>query len=278
MGKGRIVSLDGLPFKKDLPDLTFGRPIARAPMHENNIIFQRCMWDLANEGYKLHQEDMESLEWWLKTVAGARNLIARKCLDRKSDYLIFVDDDMTIPHMADSVKKMIAADKDIIMGICTCKPAPHFPNIGKIESIGESGTICDSVSRHIFQYPRDKIFEIDNGATAFVCIKRKVLEKMEAPWFYMPPNYKTGNIYGEDITFFFNAKMHGFELWCDPTIRVGHLGYVAWSHVDRPDAYEDYVDGLVERAKKEGWDCTHNLVPEVQKRFKEGKGPKKIFV
>lgn len=276
---GKMVSLDGLPFKKDKPRIMLGRPIAREPMRENQIHFQRGFLELASEEYGVDMEDMEGLNWWLKHHSSNRNNIFHAFLERKDcEYLILFDDDMTVPSLAGAIKQLIAHDKDMIMGICSCKPAPHFPNIGKFEKIGESGTICDSVSRHIYTFPEDKIFEIDFGSMGLVCIKRKVIEKMPRPWCYFPPNYKTGNVFGEDVTFFFNAKMYGFELWCDPTIQLGHLGYTAWHYRERADHWLDYKDGLIKQAEEQGWDCTHKLYPDVQKQFKKGLGPKKMFV
>ena len=88
----------------------------------------------------------------------------------------------------------------------------------------------------------------------------------------------TGNVFGEDVTFFFNAKMLGFELWVDPTIQLGHLGITAWHYKERADHWLDFKDKLVKEADEEGWDCSHNLYPEVQKQFKKGEGAKRMYV
>jgi len=180
---------------------------------------------------------------------------------------------MSFDDMAGGIKKMIAHDKDIVMAVCCAKPVPHFPHLGKFTKLGESGTICDCIQKHIFTFPEDKIFETDGGSMAFVCIKRKVIEKMPRPWFYFPPNYTTGNVWGEDITFMYMAKMWGFEIWCDPTIEIGHLGYTAWHHKRRASAYMDFKEGLIKDAENLGYDPSHHLVPEVQAVFKKGLGP-----
>lgn len=279
MSKSRkkIITLNK-KIEKSKPGIMLGRPIAREPMWENQIMFQRGWMQLGAEGYRVYNEDLESMNWWLKHHSSSRNWICQAFMKRKDcDYLIFVDDDMTVGNLAEEIKQMIALDKDIVMGICSCKPVPHFPNLGKFTEMGKSGTIMDCICRHIYTFPEDKLFEVDFGSMGLVCIKRKVIEAMESPYCYFPPNYITGHVFGEDVTFFYNAKMHGFELWVDPTIRLGHLGYTAWHHKEHADHWLDYKDDCIKEAKEEGWDCSHNLVSEVQEVFKQGKGPKRLI-
>lgn len=278
-GKNKILKADGSKYEKPKPEIMLARPIARVPMWENQLKFQQAFFELSGRGYKLEWEDLESINWWLKHHSSSRNNAAYSLLQRPNcEYLVWVDDDMTFMNLADDIEKMIELDKDIVIGITSCKPVPHFPNLGKVTELGKSGAICDCVSRHIYDFPKDKPFEVDFGSMGLCCVKRKVYEKMPRPWFYFPPNYSTGNVWGEDVTFMFNAKMYGFEIWCDPTILCGHLGYTAWHYEQRTTHWLDFKDKLIKQAKDEGWDCTHNLEPEVQKIFKKGKGPKQMFV
>jgi len=272
----KLVTLNNLPFaEKKKPHIMMGRPISRNPMWENQIVFQRAFLQLAEEGYGLYTEDLESLNWWLKHHCASRNDIVQTFLNRRDcDYLVWIDDDMSFDDLARDIKKMIALDKDMVLGVTSCKPSPHVPLLGKFDKIGESGTIVDSTGRHIYDFPTDKPFEVDYGSFGLVCMKRKVLEKMPRPWFYFPPSVKTGGTWGEDITFFFNAKMWGFELWCDPSLECGHLGYTAWHHIKRADHWEDHKEKMMKLEKDLGCNANHELYPEVQKRFKEGLGPK----
>jgi hypothetical protein len=50
-----------------------------------------------------------------------------------------------------------------------------------------------------------------------------VFKLIDMPWFF----FKSlgGNAFmGEDYWFCERAKEKGIEIWCDPTIAVGHLG------------------------------------------------------
>lgn len=269
-----------------------GRPIARTPEWENQVKFTDGMIKLMGRNYTLYPEDLISLEWWGNSICSARNTIFKAALERDSDYVIFFDDDMTVYDLADDVEQMINLDKDIVAAIGVTKGRPHMPNINKILRIGESRTVCDSHSYRIYEYPKDKPFQVDGAGTGFMCIKKHVLQKMPAPWFYMPPCYLDGNIKGEDFTFCFNAKMHGFQVWIDPTIRCGHLGSFAYGPDYTATSFATFKDELIKDANKTredyigkhgamnitNCDCTHNLVPEVQEQFKKAEGPKRMFV
>jgi hypothetical protein len=276
-GKTNIVNLNGKPAEAKKPEIMLGRPIAREPMRENQLVFQDAYFTLAGRGYTMNYPDLIGMGWWLKHHSSNRNAICEEFLRRKNcDYLVCIDDDMTFLNLADDIEQAIALDKDMVMGITSCKPVPHFPNLGKFIKIGESGTIVDADSRNIYEFPNDKPFEVDFGSFGFIVIKRKVVATMEPPWCFFPPNYQTRNVWGEDVTFCYNAKMLGFELWCDPTIACGHLGYTAWHHERPASHWLDFKDEHIKMAKEQGWDCSHNLVPEVQAVFKEGKGAKRL--
>jgi len=277
--KQRLISINGKPLEAKKPGIMMGRPISRNPMWENQLKFQEAFLTLSHEGYRMYGEDMESIRWWLNHHSAARNNIAKTFLDRPDcDYLVWIDDDTTFDNLAEDIKKMIALDKDMVMAITSCKPVPHFPNVGKFTEIGKSGTIVDSVSRHIYEFPLDEPFESDFGSFGLVCVKRKVFEAMKPPWFYFPPNEINNGVWGEDVTFCFNAKMHGFELWIDPTIKLGHLGYMSVHHTLRASHYTDFKAVLIKEAKEVGWDYTHKLVPEVQAIFKSAPGIKRMYV
>lgn len=272
----RKIHTIGKPQKK-LPGIMLGRPVAREPMRENQFKFQQAFYQLHQEGYKMYWEDMIGMEWWMKHHSSNRNSICEAFLARKDcDYLIFIDDDMTFKDLAADIKQMIAHDKDMVMGITCAKPSPHHPQIGKVTKLSPTGTITDCLSSNIYTFPEDEIFEADFGSLGLACIKKKVIETMTPPWCYFPPCYQNRKTWGEDVTFFINAKMHGFELWVDPTLQLGHLGVAVWNYKGRIDAWEDYKEDVIKEKEEIGWDTTHNLVPEVQEQFKKGLGPKRF--
>ncbi|MFZ9740277.1 MAG: hypothetical protein ACO3CQ_00075 [Candidatus Nanopelagicaceae bacterium] len=75
---------------------------------------------------------------------------------------------------------------------------------------------------------RKKPFTVDYTGFGWVMIKNGVFEhpEMKYPWFAPKMQvFESGAVQdmcGEDVSFCLDAKEIGFEIWCDPRIRVGH--------------------------------------------------------
>jgi len=75
---------------------------------------------------------------------------------------------------------------------------------------------------------RKKPFTVDYTGFGWVMIKNGVFEhpEMKYPWFAPKMQvFESGAVQdmcGEDVSFCLDAKDIGFEIWCDPRIRVGH--------------------------------------------------------
>ena len=75
---------------------------------------------------------------------------------------------------------------------------------------------------------RKKPFTVDYAGFGWLLIQKGVFEdkKMPYPWFAPKMQvFESGNVQdmcGEDVSFCLDAKEAGYEIWCDPRIRVGH--------------------------------------------------------
>ena len=75
---------------------------------------------------------------------------------------------------------------------------------------------------------RKKPFTVDYSGFGWLLIKNGVFEHegMPYPWFAPKMQvFESGEVQdmcGEDVSFCLDAKEAGFEIWCDPRIRVGH--------------------------------------------------------
>ena len=73
---------------------------------------------------------------------------------------------------------------------------------------------------------RKKPFTVDYTGFGWVCIKKGVFEKLPYPWFAPKMQvFESGAVQdmcGEDVSFCLDAIEEGYEIWCDPRIRVGH--------------------------------------------------------
>jgi predicted O-methyltransferase YrrM len=161
-------------------------------------------------------------------ISYSRNGIAERL---NQDYLMWIDSDMQFPGFG--ITRLMDRDKDIIGGLYFRKTPPHEP---LAFSMDEGGSF-----RTIYEWPTDSIFQVSGVATGFMLIKKKVIDAftpevvktMGSP-FDMARHPVTHKEEGEDLSFCRRALKLGFEIWCDPTIPLGHLGKLVYtkSHYD----------------------------------------------
>jgi len=75
---------------------------------------------------------------------------------------------------------------------------------------------------------RKKPFTVDYTGFGWLLIKNGVFEHEDLPYPWFAPKmqvFESGEVQdmcGEDVSFCLDAKEAGFDIWCDPRIRVGH--------------------------------------------------------
>lgn len=163
----------------------------------------------------------------------ARNNIVAKFMAAKPElsHLIFIDAD--IEWDAADLLRLIAHDQPVMCGIYPKKTEPaEFPFH---PLLGEDGTAKRN--------PVTGAIKIANGPTGFLCVKREVFVQMreayghlkfacpkateaEADWLYayFDTYVEDGILWSEDYGFCRRWRALGGEIWCDPAIRLGHVG------------------------------------------------------
>ena len=140
-----------------------------------------------------------------------REQIADQALQNGVTHLLFVDTDMVFQPSA--IEKLIKADKDIIGVRTHLRQLPPASTVAVVDENGEN-PMPDSET---------ELFECYGVGTGFMLIKSDVLKKMEKPRFMFDFS-KDGSVIGEDIWFCRKARQMGYKIWCDPMVKVGHIG------------------------------------------------------
>ena len=166
-------------------------------------------------------------------VHDARNKIVDAARESGATHLIFIDSDMKFPPEA--INKLLKEDKDIIGGLYYRKQPPHFPLVH--EKDGDKIIIPRT-------FPKNEPFKVFGTGTGFMMIKMKVFEKIKPPWFYFG-NFH-GKAIGEDIYFCWKAQKAGFDVWCDPTLGLEHIGTYPFDKKDYEAYAEERPEGDVE--------------------------------
>lgn len=142
-----------------------------------------------------------------------RNESARLALENECDYLMFIDDDVLVPF--DSLKKMIAAGKDVICGHTVIRGYPYNTMAFKLLP-NEGLTYYNDYKDNL-----DENHLVKCGAVGFSCvlIKVDVLKRMRPPFFV------TGAGHTEDVWFCMEARrqLGEISIYMDPSIETGHI-------------------------------------------------------
>ena len=70
----------------------------------------------------------------------------------------------------------------------------------------------------------EKLFEVLAIGTGVALIKMEVFETIEKPWFKFNIHDEGYMIEGEDAWFCAQARKKRFRIWCDGSLKIGHIG------------------------------------------------------
>jgi len=150
-----------------------------------------AMWFMAPRGCYVHQN---------------RNEVVEQALTSEFTHIIFIDSDMAFPPNA--IQRLHDANKSIIGAAYNKRgviPSQTTVRSGYIGPLPLKPFICDGV-----------------GA-GFLLIKTAVFKRIEPPWFFYT-DLGGNNFEGEDYYFCRKARKAEYEVWCDPTMDIKHIG------------------------------------------------------
>lgn len=169
---------------------------------------------------KLFKKDPQHtfiIAWEGCNVHQTRTNIVKEAQKYNCTHLLFIDYDMLFED--DLAEKLMKHDKDIIGVNSMVRDLPLTTTVKLHNEKGEQ----------IYE-PSTELFECQAVGTGVMMIKMSVFDKLPQPWFFYEQNggeMKTGS----DMWFCNKAKEAGFKIWCDPRIKVGHIGdYVYTVH------------------------------------------------
>ncbi len=148
-------------------------------------------------------------------VFANRDKLSEMAVNAEYDFVLWLDSDMIFAP--DILKRLIAADKDIVSALAFMRRPPYDPVIYKTLKYGAPG----EAQVEIFNdYPKDSVFEIDACGFGGVLVKtsviRDVIEKNKTAFMPIPG-------YGEDISFCIRARREGYKIFCDSAVKMGHV-------------------------------------------------------
>ena len=147
------------------------------------------------------------------------NRMVREALEEDFDVMMSIDNDMVFPP--DGIMKLLENDKDIVGANYAVRGNGVEGRVPEcvIKLHNEKG---EKISTTIDQLPKT-VFKCAGLGNGFTMYKTELFKKMSAPWFANVEDAE-GNWGTEDSLFHEAAIKAGFEVWCNPTIEMAHLG------------------------------------------------------
>lgn len=151
-------------------------------------------------------------------VSESREKLAALAISRDADYVLWLDSDMTFePDIMERLFKHMET-YDIVTGLYFRRRPPFSPVIFK--KLHLEGDVC--LFEDYTEYPEDRVFEVEGIGFGCVMMKTEVLLSVFARYkncFTMMGRN------GEDVSFSMRARNCGYKIWCDPSIKCGHIAY-----------------------------------------------------
>lgn len=165
-------------------------------------------------------------------VDTARNTLAREFLKTPSDWAFWMDADMILPKETIVRLLEVAEEKKakMVTGVYYQRGNKHWPVLWTRTPELENGQKPKVINQkeydqnyHVgmFTVPGPEArepFKVHSAGFGCALVHRNVLESTDDPWFRFI--YKQCS---EDFYFFVNAGKKGYELWADPSLRLGHI-------------------------------------------------------
>ena len=143
----------------------------------------------------------------------ARNRLAKRAIEGGYTHVLWLDSDMTFgPNIVDD---LLWCGKDMVCGAFVSRRPPFGPcvytsiedpaNMVKVENFGTEP------------------FRVDGCGFATVLTAVSLLDAVQT---HFGPCFQPTEQYGEDIAFCDRVKQLGMEIWCEPTVRPGHISHM----------------------------------------------------
>ena len=156
-------------------------------------------------------------------IYDARNQLARKAVQEGFDRTLWLDSDMTFePDFYNRLSARLDEGLEMVTGLYVTRKIPIQPVIydkcGYFEHDG--GGIVPFASSYK-DYPKDSLFKIEGCGFGGVMVSTALIKRV-ADKFGLPFSPMLG--LGEDLSFCGRVAEVGGEIWCDSTIKMGHVG------------------------------------------------------
>lgn len=138
-------------------------------------------------------------------IVSARTFCVKDAIKNKATHIFFVDSDMSLPP--DTLQRLLDHKKDIVTVEYSRRQLPP-----------------ESVTHPLEEKSETELYKAARIGGGCLLIDLDVFNHIKTPWFNFGRNAEGEVVMGEDTWFANTARDAGYDVWIDPTIKVGHVG------------------------------------------------------
>src|SRR3990167_3847385 len=172
--------------------------LLRETKHETHVV-------LATEGY---------------TTAQVRIYCVIQAQKAECTHILYLDDDMLFEK--DALDRLLAHGKEIVGVNAYSRALPLSSTVGLMDKDGKY-LEPEKHTEWEMRIP-EGLFECFSIGTGVLLIDMKVFDVIAKPWFKFDMHEEGYMKQGEDSWFCTEAKKKGYKIYCDPTLKIGHIG------------------------------------------------------
>ena len=142
----------------------------------------------------------------------ARNRLANKAINEQYTHVLWIDSDMVFNEKV--YEDLLEVGKEMVCGAFVSRRPPYGPCVYT--------SIEESAIEKVKDFGKTP-FRVDGCGFALVLTSVELLQAVTQKFgtCFQPTPY-----YGEDLAFCWRVKQLGREIWCEPTVRPGHIAHV----------------------------------------------------
>ena len=163
-------------------------------------------------------------------IFDARNEAAVDAITQEADRVLWIDSDMVFKSdMMERMSARLDQGCEMVCGLFFKRVLPTSPVIYKqLEppTMNKDGSKTPNIIQYT-DYPKDSLFEVEGCGFGAVMMTTELLK---AVWdYYKQAPFMPLDWCGEDMAFCYKARQIGRKIWCDSSIKVGHMGKVEFN-------------------------------------------------
>lgn len=178
----------------------------------------KALWDMDKGGHDVGFEFVRGYD-----CATARNNIVKRALDAGADYLMMVDNDVTVPR--DALVNLMEHGVDVVMGYYAHRNGSNDSTTKtNVCKRGELNYTMQYTGGELAAYRNngENLVRVHGGGMGCILIRCSALARMQYP-YYKWVDYGNGGMLSEDLYFCEQCRMAGIKIYADTRVSCGHM-------------------------------------------------------